>query len=72
MEGSTEHICISEILVSKEYVVLRHWESRQENLIRADEGLTLETSAFQLFHGSNSTFISSCDKTKFSDLHQIK
>ena len=72
MEGSTEHICTSEILVSKEYVVLRRWESGHENLIRSDEGLTIETPTFQLFHGSNSTFISSCDKTKFSDLHQIK
>ena len=30
-----------------------------------DEGLTLETSAFQIFHGGNSTFINSFDKTKF-------
>ena len=33
--------------------------------IRSDEGLTLETSAFQIFHGGNSTFINSFDKTKF-------
>ena len=32
---------------------------------RSDEGLTLETSAFQIFHGGNSTFINSSDKTKF-------
>ena len=32
----------------------------------SDEGLTLETSAFQIFHGGNSTFINSSDKTKFS------
>ena len=25
--------------------------------IRSDEGLTLETSAFQIFHGDNLTFI---------------
>ena len=38
----------------------------QLNVIRFDEGLTLEASAFQIFHGSNSTFINSFDKTKFS------
>ena len=31
----------------------------------SDEGLTLETSAFKIFHGGNSTFINSFDKTKF-------
>ena len=31
----------------------------------SDEGLTLETSAFQIFHGGNFTFINSFDKTKF-------
>ena len=30
----------------------------------SDEGLTLETSAFQIFHASNSTFINSFDETK--------
>ena len=34
--------------------------------IRSDEGLTLETSAFQIVHGGNSTFINTFDKTKFS------
>ena len=34
-------------------------------VIRSDEGLMLETSAFQIFHGGNSTFINSFDKTKF-------
>ena len=33
--------------------------------MRSDEGLTLETLAFQIFHGGNSTFINSFDKTKF-------
>ena len=33
--------------------------------IRSDEGLTLETSAFSIFHGGNSTFINAFDKTKF-------
>ena len=33
--------------------------------IRHDEGLTLETSAFQIFQAGNSTFINSFDKTKF-------
>ena len=32
--------------------------------LRSDEGLTLETSAFLIFHGGNSTFINSFDKTK--------
>ena len=31
-----------------------------------DQGLTLETSALQIFHGGNSTFINSFGKTKFS------
>ena len=35
------------------------------NSIRSDEGLTLETSAFLIFPGGNSTFINSFDKTKF-------
>ena len=34
--------------------------------IRSDQGLTLETSAFQIVHGGNSTFINTFDKTKFS------
>ena len=33
--------------------------------VHSDEGLMLETSAFQIFHGGNSTFVSSFDKTKF-------
>ena len=32
--------------------------------ILSDEGLSLETSAFQIFHGGNSAFINSFDKTK--------
>ena len=32
--------------------------------IRSDEGLTLETSAFQIVHGGYSTFINTFDKTK--------
>ena len=34
--------------------------------IRSDEGLTPETSAFQIVHGGSSTFINTFDKTKFS------
>ena len=45
---------------------------KQENFIHSDEGLTLKTKAFQLFYGSNMTFIDSFDKTKFLDLHKIK
>jgi len=33
-----------------------------------DEGLTLETSAFQIFQGGNSTFIKPFDKTRLSCL----
>ena len=32
--------------------------------IRSDKGPTLATLAFQIFHGGNSTFIKSFDKTK--------
>ena len=34
--------------------------------IRSDERLTLESSAFQIFQGGNSTFINSFHKTKFN------
>ena len=37
-----------------------------DSSIRSDEGLTLETSSFQIFHRGNSTFINSFDKSKFS------
>ena len=33
---------------------------------RSDEGLTLEASDFQIFHGGNSTSINWLDKTNFS------
>ena len=34
--------------------------------------LTLETSVFQIFYGSNSTFINSFDKTTFSNERDIE
>ena len=34
--------------------------------IRSDEELTLEMSAFQIFHRGNSTFIDPFDRTKFA------
>ena len=37
-------------------------------VLRSDEGLSLETSAFQIFHGGNSTFFNSFHKTNFSRL----
>ena len=39
--------------------------------IRSDEGLTLETSAFQIVHrdGGNSTFINTFDKNQISLFH---
>ena len=39
--------------------------------IRCDEGLTLETSAFQIFHGGHSTFINSFDKINNSFLASL-
>ena len=33
--------------------------------VRSDKGQTLETLAFQIFHGYNSTFINSFHKSKF-------
>ena len=33
--------------------------------VRSDKGLTLETLAFRIFYGGNSTVINSFDKTKF-------
>ena len=67
----------NKILVSKETVVLNRWESEtlrrwdsvspsSERIIHSDEGLTLETSAFQIFLGGSSTFANTFVKTKFS------
>ena len=39
--------------------------------IRSDEGLTLETSAFLIFHSGYSTFINSFDKTKFLSISDV-
>ena len=63
----TAFALVNGFLVSKETVVLRWWESETKIWFCSDEGLTLETSAFQIFHGGNSTFINSFDKTKFLD-----
>ena len=66
---------MNKFLVSKETVVLRRWGRSKQKFgfikrvdkgeIHSDEGLRLETSAFQIFHGGNFTFINSFDKTKF-------
>ena len=53
---------IDKFLVFKEPVVLDWWE-RETEQIRCDAGQTLKMSAFQLLHGSNSTFVNSFDKT---------
>ena len=37
----------------------------------SNKGLTLKTSAFLIYHGGNSTFISLFDKTKFSCFSQL-
>ena len=36
------------------------------------QGLPLETEAFRIFHGGNSTFINSFDKTKFLKLEETQ
>ena len=40
-------------------------DNTHNSSIRSNEGLTLEKSAFQIFHGGRSTFINSFDETKF-------
>ena len=68
---------VNKFLVSKGTVVLRRWERSKQKFgfikrvdkERQSEGLTLETSAFQIFHGGNFTFINSFDKTKFLFLY---
>ena len=47
---------------------LENWRFESCSLVSAnDEGLTLEMSAFQIFHGGNSTYrVISFDKTTFS------
>ena len=49
-------------VVFEETVVLRRWVSETRKSIRSDEGLTLETSAFQSLYGGQFTFINSVDK----------
>ena len=39
--------------------------------LHSEEGLTLETSAFLIFHSGYSTFINSFDKTKFLYMHSV-
>ena len=50
----------------KQNMKFRFIKQVDKGRIRFDEELTLETSAFQIFHGGNSTFINLFDKTKFS------
>ena len=65
---------VNKILVAKETLVQRRWKSKTWKFgfleivdnTRFDEGLALETSDFQIFHGGNSTFINWFDKAKFS------
>ena len=40
-----------------------------ESFTCSDEGLTLEKSAFQIFHGGNSTFTNSSDKNPIFMFH---
>ena len=45
---------------------LGSWSFERLPLVIRSEGLTLETSGFQIFYGGNSTYINLFDKTKFS------
>ena len=45
--------------------VLYHNKTKKPLIVRSDGGLTLEASAFQIFHRGYLTFINSFDKTKF-------
>ena len=49
--------------------ILEIWRFERLIALRqsSDLGLTLEMSALQISHGGNSTFINSCDKTKFHE-----
>ena len=51
----------SQITLMKQNIVL----SNELIKVRSEKGLTLETLAFQIVHGGNSTFINSFDKSKF-------
>ena len=44
---------------------LESWHFECSAIISCEEGLSLEMSAFQIFHSGNSTFISLFNKTKF-------
>ena len=45
--------------------------SSERRAYDSDEGLTLETSASLTFHGGNSTFINSFDKTEFFAMNDM-
>ena len=54
--------------VSKPPFCLLPPTGRLSQNFHSDEGLTLVTSAFKIFHGGDSSFINSFDETKFSYL----
>ena len=57
------HISINAKALSRPH---KNQEQPHKSFVRSGVGLTLEKSAFQIFHGGNPTFINSFDKTKFS------
>ena len=59
-EGKQTFFLSNEFLVSKETVVLRRWERSKQKF-----GFIKRVKSLELFHGGNSTFINSFDKTKF-------
>ena len=70
-----ENLVLSNELIKVELPPWKIWNAdispsisprRQSVAICSGESLMLEVSAFQVFHGGNSTFINSFDKTKFS------
>ena len=58
---------VNKFLVSKQTVVLRRWERSKQKfgfIKRVDKGWITTVKDLESFHGGNSTFINSFDKTK--------
>ena len=66
-----ENVVLSNELIKVELPQRKIWKTEVSSVsswserIGSDEGLALETSAFQIFHGGTSTFIHSFHKTRF-------
>ena len=67
-----EKLVLSNELIKVELPPWKVWKltfqplTPRQGEFRSDEGLTFETSDFQIFRSGDSTFIISFDKTKFS------